>query len=221
MGRLTPHTRNTAEVERWINLPLIELRDVGAYLLALAGQQLTGTKKLLSWDLIRDGQAQPIPDEDYVLKLVSQRQLDSASEIQLMPAGWERLGIAVAHSHQQEQDKGQGANWQPLFFAPKELIGHLIPSLIGHPIGCSTEEEVSSSPLESQKTSDEAHSENIRGNLGTTRETRDSPPNPPHAPQSGGGGDQRHSKMKSRERPLYQRPNRRNFSGRLMLFQIA
>src|SRR5438552_3253492 len=49
MGKLTPHTRNTAAVERWHTMPLIGLRDVGAYLLALAGLQFTSTKTLLRW----------------------------------------------------------------------------------------------------------------------------------------------------------------------------
>jgi hypothetical protein len=188
MGKLTPHSRLPAAIERYLSAPLLSLRDVGAYVLTAAGQPLAATTALYRWDLVRDGQAQPIPATEQVLALASQRQQEEDAAPQLLPAGWTRLGVPSMRPDHAGQPS---SHTQPLFFAPKALIGDLIPQLIADSIGCSSSSEVSFIPPESAETGPEASTPTMPGNLGTTRQTSDPSPNPSQQLQAkhSGGSD--------------------------------
>src|SRR6185295_19459648 len=110
------HGRLPAVIARYLSAPLLSLRDVGAYVLAAVGQPLAATATLYYWDLVRDGQAQPIPATEQVLALASQRQQAEDAAPQLLPAGWTRLGVPIARPDQAGQPSSHA---QPLFFVPK------------------------------------------------------------------------------------------------------
>lgn len=61
IGRLAPHQTGAALVTRYTNAPEIGLTDVGCYALTLFGKP-TPTDALLRCGLVRDGQAQPVPN---------------------------------------------------------------------------------------------------------------------------------------------------------------
>ncbi|MFL5803550.1 MAG: hypothetical protein ACJ8CR_17630 [Roseiflexaceae bacterium] len=197
MGKLTPQTHNTALVDRYFTAPLLSLRDVGAYLLILAGQQHIATPALLRWDLVRDGQAQPILDAAQVLALASQRQLDDVGAVQLTPAGWRKLGLSI--DRRGPQDTAPAA--QPLFFVPPELIGALIPPSIGGLIGHADQAEVPADASESASSDNVRPSAIIQRNHGESKESRDHPPTPMRSTNSGDGGHARRSKKEGRRPP--------------------
>src|SRR5205085_10929190 len=68
MGKITPHPLRTALVERYFSRPLLGLADVGAYALTLAGYSMT-TAPLRCLGLVRDGQVQPLPDDEELFAL--------------------------------------------------------------------------------------------------------------------------------------------------------
>lgn len=185
MGKLTPQANNTALVDRYFTAPLLGLRDVGAYLLALTGHQFAGTAALIHWGLVRDGLAQPLPDDGNVLALVSQRQFDDVDAIQLTAAGWQKLGLSTTRRSPQ----GAAPAVQPLFFVPPELIGDLIPTLIGGLIGQAGPIEEPVDAPESATPATKGHTATIQRTQRESREFRESPPTPPTWTPGGGGKD--------------------------------
>jgi hypothetical protein len=186
MGKLTPHSRLPASIERYLSAPLLGLRDVGAYVLTTTGQPLAATAALYRWQLVCDGQPQPIPATEQALALASQRQQVDDGAAQLLPAGWARLGVPVGQGTHPAQPSPYA---QPLFFAPKALIGDLIPRLIDDSIGCSSSHEVSCTPLEGKKTGLMIDTTTMPGNLGIYREISEPPPAQQLQIQRGGGSD--------------------------------
>jgi hypothetical protein len=196
MGKLTPHSRLPALIERYVSAPLLSLRDVGAYVLTAAGQPLAATAALYRWDLVHDGQALPIPATEQVLALASQRQQEQDAAPQLLPAGWARLGVPSMRPDHAGQPISQA---QALFFAPKTLIGSLIPQMIADSIGCSSSSEAPFIPPESAESGSEAAISTMPENQGTTRQTSDSPPSPPQqikVKHSGGSDSPKEKKTK-------------------------
>ncbi|NTU85206.1 MAG: hypothetical protein HGA45_38600, partial [Chloroflexales bacterium] len=73
LGRLRPSAAHAAVVERYVTAPLLGLRDVGGYALTLAG--LGGERPALSrlGLLSPDGSPLPLPDNQTILAIASQR----------------------------------------------------------------------------------------------------------------------------------------------------
>jgi hypothetical protein len=178
MGRFRPHTRNPL-TESYFSKPLIRLVDVGAYLLVAAGLPADDTKILQQWELVRDGAIQVIPDDAVVVALASQRA--SIDEFKLTEEGWHKLGWGATRNSQQQQKSQQKTEAAPLIFVPKELIGSLIPNLIGESIGCSRPDEEDFSPPESAENEVAVTTPRITGTHGDSQESRESPPQPPQA----------------------------------------
>ncbi|NTU83690.1 MAG: hypothetical protein HGA45_30680, partial [Chloroflexales bacterium] len=93
LGRLRPSAAHAAVVERYVTAPLLGLRDVGGYALALAG--LGGERPALnSLGLLSpDGSPLPLPDNLTILAIASQR-LQAEARDGLTPAGYARAGLA-------------------------------------------------------------------------------------------------------------------------------
>ena len=76
LGKLVPHHTYPAQTgDRYLEQPILNLRDVGAYAQALAGWSIAATPALLRYGLIRDGVAQPLPSTEALIALASQRTL--------------------------------------------------------------------------------------------------------------------------------------------------
>jgi len=184
MGRFRPHMRNPL-TESYFSKPLIRLSDVGAYLLIAAGLPVDDTKMLRQWGLVCEGAIQAIPDDAIVVALASQRA--SIEGFKLTEEGWRKLGWGATRTNQQRQEPQQKTEAAPLIFVPKELIGALIPNLIGESIGCSASADEGFSPSESAENALPAMAQTITGTHGDSQESRESPPNPPTHTQHGGG----------------------------------
>ena len=77
LGKLIPHPTYPAQTkDRYLEQPILSLRDVGAYAQVLNGQALAATPALWRYGLIRDGLAQPLPAAAELIALASQRTLD-------------------------------------------------------------------------------------------------------------------------------------------------
>jgi hypothetical protein len=77
LGKLIPHPTYPAQTkDRYLEQPILSLRDVGAYAQVLSGHALAATPALWRYGLIRDGVAQPLPDAAELIALASQRTLD-------------------------------------------------------------------------------------------------------------------------------------------------
>jgi hypothetical protein len=77
LGKLIPHQTYPAQTkDRYLEQPILSLRDVGAYAQVLNGQALAATPALWRYGLIRDGLAQPLPAAAELIALASQRTLD-------------------------------------------------------------------------------------------------------------------------------------------------
>src|SRR6266511_3605925 len=98
MGKLTPHATRTATITRYVTAPALSLTDVGCYALTLAGiPQATPNLRWLG--VVRDGRALPLPAEQRLLAIISQRPLaldDNAAggrDTELTVSGTRRLGL--------------------------------------------------------------------------------------------------------------------------------
>jgi hypothetical protein len=189
MGRLTPQPRLAADIVGYFidgegrHTPLLQLREIGAYMLIAAGFPSSSTDELRRWGLVHDSQAQPIPDDAVVLALASQRA--SIADFWLSKEAWYKLGWFGTRSSQPTVPAG--AEPAPLIFVPKERIGGLIPHVIGESIGCSPFTEGGNTAAESAQTTARYNATTMIGISQESRESRDSPPYPPTR-DSGGGG---------------------------------
>src|SRR5215210_4163593 len=77
LGKLIPHPTYPAQTnDRYLEQPILSLRDVGAYAQVLHGHALAVTPALWRYGLIRDGLAQSLPAAADLIALASQHTLD-------------------------------------------------------------------------------------------------------------------------------------------------
>lgn len=126
LGRLTPHPRHPALVERYITRPALALQDVGVYALALAG--LVSPAPLLArLGLVNEAGALPPPPPAELLARISQLPLlaPAADAPALSARGLSRVGLSASPA----PTKTGG---QTLFFVPPKVIGEVIgPVIVG------------------------------------------------------------------------------------------
>lgn len=192
MGKLAPHQTYPAQTdERYLERPILSLRDVGAYAQALRGRSIAATAALLRYGLIRDGQAQPLPSAESLIALASQRTLtaDGAAPTE---HGLRKLGLERSVA---PPETPQG---QPLFFVEHDLIPDPITCSIPDLIPQVAKSQGRSSAADGPRSRISVHSLHMAGTPGTPRETRDPPPTPPIA-SGDGGEDRRLEKRADRE----------------------
>ena len=114
LGRLTPHPVHNATIERYLSKPILSLRDVGTYALALAGIP-DGTPALIRLGLIRDAQTLPVPPDSQLLALASQPTETGEGAI-LTDKGLRMMGCPLPPTGVDQVQTGQ-----PLFFVPSTL----------------------------------------------------------------------------------------------------
>jgi hypothetical protein len=188
LGKLVPHPIYPAQTnDRYLEQPILSLRDVGAYAQILGGQGMAATPALWRYGLIRDGMAQPLSSATDLIALASQRTLDGDGAAPT-EHGLRKLGLELS-SAPPETPPGQ-----PLFFVDHDLIpdpiSHVIPELI--PLGAKA--NTPSSAAERTKFGEESDLPTRAGTPGILSETSDSPSNLPTHGQRGGGGDHRANK---------------------------
>ncbi|MDQ2997642.1 MAG: hypothetical protein M3R61_11370, partial [Chloroflexota bacterium] len=182
MGKLIPHPTYPAQTNnRYLEQPILSLRDVGTYAQVQSGHALAATPALWRYGLIRDGMAQPLASAADLIALASQRTLDGDGAAPT-EQGLRTLGLALS-SAPPAPPPGQ-----PLFFVDHALIPDPITRLIPDLIPPSAEPERPSSAAECVKTRVPAHPPRMAGTPGILSESSDSPPNPPAPRQRGGGG---------------------------------
>ncbi|PDW01917.1 hypothetical protein [Candidatus Viridilinea mediisalina] len=118
IGRLRPHPFHRAMVERYMSKPLLNLRDIGAYGMALLGLPIKSSNLHHLRLIDAYNRPKPLPDTYTILAFVSQ-----SSTNQLTLAGWKRLGIPLTHPKPFEG--------QAMLVIPKELIGTVLDIEIG------------------------------------------------------------------------------------------
>jgi hypothetical protein len=188
LGKLVPHPTYPAQTgDRYLEQPILSLRDVGAYAQALGGRSIAATPALLRYGLIRNGQAQPLPSTEALIALASQRTL-SGDGAPPTEHGLRKLGLEPS-SAPTETRVGQ-----PLFFVDHDLIPDPITSSIPDLIPLDAETECPLNTAERAGTEGNTEMPIMAGNPEIQSETRDSPPNPPERQQGGSGGDQHTNK---------------------------
>jgi hypothetical protein len=190
MGKLTPHPTRTATITRYVTVPALSLSDVGCYALTLA--DLPHETPSLRWlGVVRNGRALPLPAEQQLLAIISQRPLTlddetAGRDTELTVSGTRRLGLAPL-----PPAAGAASRAQPLFFVPPGLIGSLIGPLIGSLIGSDAEAgDVPTAPASDEIRSD-VRPAGITWESRENRDPQDPPPTPPPHEPDGGGGAQR------------------------------
>jgi hypothetical protein len=111
LGKLVPHPTYPAQTrKRYLEQPILSLRDVGSYAQALAGCGMVTTPALLRYELLRDGQAQPLPSTEALIALASQRTLagDGAAPTE---HGCRKLGL------ERSDTSSATLSGQPLFLS--------------------------------------------------------------------------------------------------------
>jgi hypothetical protein len=183
LGKLIPHPTYPAQTkDRYLEQPILSLRDVGAYAQVLSGYTLAATPALWRYALIRDGIAQPLPDAAELISLASQRTLD---------------GEGAAPTEHGCRVLGLGPSSAPPAPAPPKSLFFVDHALIPDPITCSIpdlipmgmEFQQPSSAAEPVEAPGEMHSPRMAGTPEIFREISNSPPNPPTRPNGGGGND--------------------------------
>ncbi len=184
LGKLIPHPTYPAQTkDRYLEQPILSLRDVGAYAQVLNGQGMAATPALWRYGLIRDGLAQSLPAAAELIALASQRTLDGDGAAPT-EQGLRTLGLDLSSAPPAPPPS------QPLFFVDPALIPDQISCLIPDLIPSATETEPRSSAAERAESRGEMHSPRMAGTPGILREISDSPPNSPPRPNGGGGNDQ-------------------------------
>jgi hypothetical protein len=97
MGKIVPHATRPATITRYVTAPALSLADVGCYALTLAElpHETPGLRRL---GLVRSGRALPLPSEQRLLAIISQRSLafdDAGGEVELTLGGTRRLGLII------------------------------------------------------------------------------------------------------------------------------
>lgn len=177
LGRIRPHPRHRAVVERYVDVPLLGLREVGGYALALGGLPVDSPALTDMHLLDADATPLPLPDDRTVLAVVSQRA-------SLTPAGWRRAGLTPI-----PPGSGPTAPGQPLFFIPRGVIGSQIGDMIGDPIGLKPEPESPSAAPECRESPPDLKPARSHRSTDSDREDRFSTTAAPgDAAGTGGGG---------------------------------
>ena len=167
LGRITPHQRHAALIDRYVTQPPISLRDLGAYGLSWAGIS-TPTPALSRLNLISPTGPLPPPAWEQLLARISQQPLfDADPEAPtLSRRGLQRAGFTVAPAT-------PAPDSPPLFFVPSDLIGAMIPTLspqvIVQQIGAPSESEMDVSAAESAETPIAHAAETTTGTQGNSR----------------------------------------------------
>ncbi|NTW97844.1 MAG: hypothetical protein HGB28_04765, partial [Oscillochloris sp.] len=139
MGRLDPHPDHPAIARRYLATPLLGLRDIGAYTLALAGLPLP-SPRLDALHLVVHGQPCPVPDEATILAIASQHAAHTLTE-----DGWRRTPFGGPPAPQ-PTDSGQA-----IFLVPPGQVGPMIGGRFGDLTGHAAEPEAASVAAESLK----------------------------------------------------------------------
>ena len=177
MGKLTPHATRAAVITRYVTAPILSLTDVGCYALTMAGLP-HATPALVRLGAVREGHVQPLPSDQRLLALISQRALDLDQHpdvcVELTSSGTRRMGLQPLLA-----PDSAASTTQPLFFVPPHMIGMLIHPVIGPMIGS----DASAVSQTTAAVSDESGRDTNRE--GITWESRDlpdeaTPPQPPH-----------------------------------------
>jgi hypothetical protein len=124
MGRLIPHVRHAAIIERYVTRPPISLRDLGAYGLSWAGITIA-TPALTRLGVVNESGPIPPPAWNMLLARISQQPLFDADPTApgLSPRGLKQAGFHIDSAATTDDPS-------PLFFVPTDLIGAMIPSMI-------------------------------------------------------------------------------------------
>lgn len=196
MGRLRPHGTHRAVVERYFTRPLLGLRDIGLYALALAGVPVQSDTLAGLGLLTTDGSPLPLPDDRTVLAVASQRAAREQDGPALTTAGWRYAGFAPATP--------RPPSGLPLFFVPEGAIGGVIAGGIDEVIasppageGETTASGRQDSPLATVAVGSYGCTDSDRGNESSTTTQNDS-----HETGCGGGVSETPTRI--RTRPLAQ-----------------
>jgi DnaA N-terminal domain len=184
MGKLTPHTTRAAVITRYVTTPVLSLADVGCYALTLSGLP-RATPALLRLGAVRDGIARPLPSDERLLALISQRALDLGEQTdigtELTISGTRKLGVTPLLA-----PDPAAATAQPLFFVPPGMIGSLIRPMIGSMIGSDAANTTAATATGTDEMRSDGRNNRITWE---SRDPRDAaiPPPPPCDEVSGGG----------------------------------
>ena len=147
MGRIIPHQRHPALIDRYVTRPPISLRDLGSYGLSWAGLP-TPTPALIRLGLVNESGPVVPPTCETLLARISQQPLfDSNPDAPTLSLrGLQRAGFNVAPATPEPESP-------TLFFIPTNMIGAMIPTMhsqiIGGMIDSSNETEAAFSSSES------------------------------------------------------------------------
>jgi hypothetical protein len=183
LGRLAPHPTYPAQTsERYLEQPILSLRDVGVYAQALTGRVIGAPPALLRYGLIQDGQAQPLPSTEALIALASQRTLagDGASP---SAHGRRKLGLAPSAA------PPATLPGQPLFFVARDLIPDPISGSIPDLIPSGRDDPGPSRAAERARTREAVPAPPMPGTPGILSESSDPPPSPPARQHGGCGSD--------------------------------
>jgi hypothetical protein len=185
MGKLVPHTTRAAPITRYITMPALALADVGCYALALAGLP-RATPALIRLGAVRGGVARPLPSDERILALISQRALDRGDEadtkVELTISGTRKLGIQPLLAPDPAT-----ATAQPLFFVPPGMIGCLIGPMIGSMIGSAAANTSPATTAASEEMRSAGRSEGITWESSDPGDAANPPPSPARHEANGGG----------------------------------
>jgi hypothetical protein len=166
LGRITPHQRHAALIDRYVTRPPVSLRDLGAYGLSWAGIP-TPTPALTRLGLISPTGPLPPPPWAQLLARISQQPLfDADPEAPTLSLrGLQRAGFTVAPTT-------PAPDSPPLFFVPTDMIGGMISTLssqvIAQRIGMSSESETDLSASGSTETPISHAAETTTGTQGNS-----------------------------------------------------
>jgi hypothetical protein len=204
LGRLDPHPDYPARARRYLATPLLGLREIGAYTLALAGLPLP-CQCLEDLHLVVHGQPRPVPDEAALLAIASQREAHALTE-----DGWRRTPFGVAPAPQ-PTDSGQA-----IFFVPPRQVGLMIGGEGGDITGQAVELEASSTASGSLKAPADG---DAPGSHGIMKQKDEDPTTDTSAPSTAGrGGDtQLHHRTAGRRVPPQDDPPAPSESAQILL----
>ena len=186
MGKLVPHATRAAMITRYITTPVVSLSDIGCYALTLAGLPRP-TPALIRLGAVYKDTARPLPSDERLLALISQRALDlgeaADANAGLTLSGTRKLGVQPFLVPDQAATRPQ-----PLFFVPPRMIGSLIHPVIGSMIGSDAAQPSVTTAAVSDEIRSDSRAEGITWEPTDPREEANPPPPPPHHALSRGGG---------------------------------
>jgi DnaA N-terminal domain len=186
MGKLTPHATRAAVITRYVTTPVLSLADVGCYALILAGVP-RATAALIRIGAAQDEIARPLPSDERLLALISQRALDLGEQAdigtELTISGTRKLGVTPLLA-----PDPAAATAQPLFFVPPGMIGSLIQPMIGSMIGPDAANPIAATAAESDEMRADVHTSGITWESRDHRDVAIPPPAPPCDEVNAGGG---------------------------------